>query len=146
MPVWCLGQCYQIEERNDTETPAIGEASGTSIESTEAVGHEQLYDNTLAGLSSQPSIPISKYKSGYWPEAFLDDFESRIWLTYRSGFSPIARSHDASINWNLTLRVRLRNIANQGGFTSDTGFGCMIRSGQSLLANAILISKLGRGI
>ena len=76
-----------------------------------------------------------------WPPEFLDDCESRIWFTYRSNFPAIRKSSDAA----MTLSVRLRNLSDQSGFTSDTGWGCMIRSGQSLLANALVILRLGRG-
>ena len=76
-----------------------------------------------------------------WPSEFLDDCESRLWFTYRSGFTAIQKSSDAS----MTLSVRLRSLGDQGGFTSDTGWGCMIRSGQSLLANALIMLRLGRG-
>jgi len=80
-----------------------------------------------------------------WPAAFLDDFESRIWMTYRSSFPSIPRSQDPKAAGALTFAVRLRNQLGQAeGFSSDTGWGCMIRSGQSLLANAMLISSLGR--
>lgn len=82
-----------------------------------------------------------------WPESFVSDFESRIWMTYRSNFDPIPRhqNHDASSN--MTLGVRLRSqLMDSQGFTSDTGWGCMIRSGQSLLANSLFILLLGRGI
>ncbi|KAK4903641.1 hypothetical protein LTR28_001131, partial [Elasticomyces elasticus] len=76
-----------------------------------------------------------------WPTPFLEDIESKLWMTYRSNFPNIARSQQA----NLSLKMRLKQIGNQAAFTSDTGFGCMIRSGQSLLANALVQLRLGRG-
>jgi cysteine protease ATG4 len=83
-------------------------------------------------------------EDGGWPTPFLDDFESRIWFTYRSNFTPIPRSQDPKAV--VSLAVRLRNIGSQDGFTADTGWGCMIRSGQSLLANTLLLTEFGRGL
>ncbi|ONK79690.1 uncharacterized protein A4U43_C01F9050 [Asparagus officinalis] len=54
--------------------------------------------------------------------AFLEDFSSRIWMTYRKGFDAIGDSR----------------------FTSDVGWGCMIRSSQMLVAQALLCHRLGR--
>ena len=87
-------------------------------------------------------------QDGGWPPAFLDDFESRVWMTYRTGFPMIPRSPDPKATSTLSFSMRLKtSFGDQlGGFTSDTGWGCMIRSGQSLLANAILIARLGRGM
>jgi len=82
-----------------------------------------------------------------WPKAFVRDFESRIWITYRSNFVPIPRPQDHDANPNMTLSVRLRSqLMDSQGFTSDTGWGCMIRSGQSLLANGLSSLLLGRGM
>ncbi|XP_037497033.1 cysteine protease ATG4 isoform X2 [Jatropha curcas] len=53
---------------------------------------------------------------------FTHDFSSRILMTYRKGFDAIGDSK----------------------FTSDVGWGCMLRSSQMLVAQALLFHQLGR--
>ncbi|CAA0822954.1 Cysteine protease ATG4a [Striga hermonthica] len=53
---------------------------------------------------------------------FVEDFSSRILITYRKGFSPIMDTK----------------------YTSDINWGCMIRSSQMLVAQAFLVHILGR--
>ncbi|KAF8393712.1 hypothetical protein HHK36_019910 [Tetracentron sinense] len=55
-------------------------------------------------------------------DAFVEDFSSRIWMTYRKGFDVISDSK----------------------FTSDVNWGCMLRSSQMLVAQAMLFHHLGR--
>lgn len=54
--------------------------------------------------------------------SFVEDFSSRILITYRKGFEPIGDSK----------------------YTSDVNWGCMLRSSQMLVAQALLFHHLGR--
>ena len=139
--IWCLGREYatqytrdplelQKEEPTLTEQDSQQEQKRTKLAAKDAASPEQ----------SQAKSHDSELDGG-WPSDFLDDCESRLWFTYRSNFTAIKKSSDASV----TLSVRLRSMGDQGGFTSDAGWGCMIRSGQCLLANALLMLRLGRG-
>ncbi|KKK14269.1 hypothetical protein AOCH_003519 [Aspergillus ochraceoroseus] len=94
----------------------------------------------------QAPRPSHDARVDIWPEEFLRDFEAKFWMTYRSNFPPIPRDYNHDRKSSMTLGVRLRSqLLDPHGFTSDTGWGCMIRSGQSLLANAMATLLLGRG-
>ncbi|KAK9474680.1 uncharacterized protein V1510DRAFT_411671 [Dipodascopsis tothii] len=56
-------------------------------------------------------------------------------MTYRTEFPLIPRAEDAPAG--SKLRNLLRGQTDAGGFSSDVGWGCMVRSAQTLLANAL---------
>lgn len=153
LPIWCLGCQYTAapaqtkEALSDTvilDDNASSSQHKSPIQTATRPGsassslHSGLaYDETTNDLG----------EDGGWPAAFLDDFEARLWLTYRSGFPAIAREADTRSTSTMSFADRVRSqLVDQNGFTSDTGWGCMIRSGQSLLANAIVMLRLGRGL
>lgn len=150
-PIWCLGRCYDSQPRKDIDTSRIiqgAEESGHAATTPENAPQSNTPEHKPAdGESKAPKPPIaSRTEDREWPSEFLDDFESRIWMTYRSNFPNIRRSDAPNASASMTFAVRLRSqLVDQGGFTSDTGWGCMIRSGQSLLANALVTLRLGRG-
>lgn len=144
--IWCLGREYatrntpngsrDLESEADRHEPALhGQKSHQDANRIKLAA-------TDASSEGGPKTQLHGNEDDRgWPAEFLDDCESRLWFTYRSNFSAIKKSSDAS----MTLSVRLRSLGDQGGFTSDTGWGCMIRSGQCLLANALVMLRLGRG-
>jgi cysteine protease ATG4 len=152
-PVWCLGSSYRLNNAH-TPTPKK-EPSSPSPESSSSnqpapPTSDKLPatppESTSSSLDSSLAYDEAPLDGG-WPPAFLDDFESRIWMTYRSEFDPIPKSQDPKALTALSFSMRLKTqLSDQGGFASDSGWGCMIRSGQSLLANAMAVQRLGRGM
>lgn len=142
--IWCLGRRYTSklpsssgnqESATASSSPPASDTGNSSLSSS--FNDSTAYDEDVAAAEAE----------GNWPEQFLDDFEAKIWLTYRSAFPLIPKSQDPKASSVMSFSVRLKQqLANTNGFTSDSGWGCMIRTGQTLLANALLINQLGRGI
>ena len=152
-PIWCLGKEYAPIPRT-AESPHASEQPAWKSQTLkdDLLPLQSKIERDLTKDPGKRFVDEARIESaegedtGAWPSAFLDDFESRFWFTYRSGFPPIKKSSDPTASSAMSLSVRLRSqIVDQGGFTSDTGWGCMIRSGQSLLANALGILRFGRG-
>lgn len=82
---------------------------------------------------------------------FLADLHSRLHFTYRTKFVPIPRIPDGPSPLSFHFLIRENPLAtienaiyNPDCFNTDIGWGCMIRTGQSLLGNALQIANLGR--
>ncbi|CAF4565189.1 unnamed protein product [Rotaria sp. Silwood2] len=71
----------------------------------------------LSEMHTELYILGVKYKTPNDSYAITDDIISRFWFTYRSGFAP---------------------IGGPSGPTKDAGWGCMMRCGQMMLAEAYL--------
>ncbi|KAI1262032.1 cysteine protease atg4 [Xylariaceae sp. FL1019] len=151
-PVWCLGQSYRLNNSpkphrpspQQSEPPPALEPEVPSPAQRPETLPETPPDSFSSSFDSSLAYDDAPVDGG-WPPAFLDDFESRIWMTYRSDFPPISKSQDPNALAALSFSMRLKTqLSDQNGFTSDSGWGCMIRSGQSLLANAMAMQRLGR--
>ncbi|KAI8627533.1 hypothetical protein F5Y19DRAFT_486769 [Xylariaceae sp. FL1651] len=141
-PVWCLGSVYRL---NNSPSPKREPPSDPEAPAKETVHLPETPPDSISSSFDESLAYEEAPRDGGWPPAFLDDFESRIWMTYRSEFDPIPRSRDPKALAALSFSMRLKTqLSDQNGFASDSGWGCMIRSGQSLLANAMVIQRLGR--
>ncbi|RKF75864.1 putative cysteine protease atg4 [Golovinomyces cichoracearum] len=141
--VWCLGKEYKTNRiSSSVSTPPEFSTSHTKPAS---ISPDQPTFKQIVFHSDSNTLDSGYEESTGWPIGFLDDFGTRLSLTYRSGFPAISRSQELKTTPSLSLSVRLRSQLVEGAaFTSDTGWGCMIRSGQSLLANTLALVQLGR--
>lgn len=147
--IWCLGKEYRALDKPSGAKDM--HFSAPNVKSS-PIGSNRAQpstppDSTASSIDSNLAYEETEGDNdGGWPSSFLDDFEARIWLTYRSNFPAIPKSQDPKAQAAMSLPVRIRSQFDKpAGFTSDTGWGCMIRSGQSLLANALVMVRMGRG-
>lgn len=137
---------------NDTDKAGAGANSGSGDSVTangiQGDGGHTRGDELVARLSEnlKSFFHSEKQLESQWPTAFIDDVLSRTWLTYRTGFPPIERDKNGPsvLNLGSLLRGTLDLSNSSKGFTTDAGWGCMIRTSQSLLANSLMMLKLGR--
>ncbi|KAM9932196.1 hypothetical protein OXX80_008166, partial [Metschnikowia pulcherrima] len=86
-------------------------------------------------------------------DTLANAIQSRVWFTYRSGFQPIARAENGPgplaflgpMLFNAIPNTTVGGVLDNHHFTTDVGWGCMIRTSQSLLANALQAATFGRG-
>ncbi|CAD5215189.1 unnamed protein product [Bursaphelenchus xylophilus] len=79
--------------------------------------------NSLRQSSNETVWLLGKEYDSIKSESLAADLKGRVYLSYRNGFP---------------------NLNGEPNSNSDTGWGCMIRTSQMLLAQALLIQNLGR--
>ena len=151
-PIWLLGSQYDPKPTSSKSTPSPAPSTqiptpppSNSDHAANSGDDSWIRTSREESEGKQAVNGESPLPDGGWPQPFLDDFESRIWMTYRSGFAPIQKSQDPKAASVMSFGVKLSNFA-KSSFTSDAGFGCMIRSGQCILANTLVSLRLGRGV
>lgn len=102
--------------------------------------------NDFMSFFSNISHSGEKHDNVDYPQEFKDDLETRLYFTYRYGFTLIERDKNgpAPLSLGSLFRGTLDFSTIHKGFTTDSGWGCMIRTSQSLVANSLLNLCLGR--
>ena len=134
--IWLLGKRYNVDDDSDDH----------DLNDNERCCNDNDDDNNSSYFKSHQSND-NKFN---WPTDFLQDFSSKISCCYRTSFTPIKVDDDLLLDLNLPLDNSFSFSKSKPWplrhrlYTSDQGWGCMLRSSQSLLANTIVILNLGR--
>ena len=112
------------DEGDEDDEDSEAASGGSRLETVRAALRRRFRGGDADGRGpSAPSIPSRvPPSSDEGLRRFADDFRSRAWITYRRNFVPFAGST----------------------YAADAGWGCTMRSGQMLLANALSTHFFGR--
>ncbi|KII83879.1 hypothetical protein PLICRDRAFT_702172 [Plicaturopsis crispa FD-325 SS-3] len=168
-PIWLLGLQHPGYEAppppvsssasSITPTPSGRRSSVDSLVRRSPSSFRSSSSSSSQNELSQSQPPSSRgdprHPGANWPPVFYADFTSLIWLTYRSQFQPIRDSALSALDSDPGTEPQSQGgspqqkrwnwpIGGEKGWTSDAGWGCMLRTGQSLLANALVHMHLGR--
>ncbi|TFK26047.1 hypothetical protein FA15DRAFT_755366 [Coprinopsis marcescibilis] len=165
-PIWLLGVQHPGYEPSNVTTPSNtsppssfpGRRNSGSPQSfrssTSSLGSVASSSNEHALLSQSTGANHKNNPAANWPPVFYIDFTSRVWLTYRAQFPiPIkdgkladlcAGDVQSDASSTTTKKSPWHWVGGEKTWSSDSGWGCMLRTGQSLLANALIHVHLGR--
>lgn len=159
-PIYFLGCTYAARQQRDDAESHDPDAVATEAETAKtrsATG--DVSESSLSTMDREEYGNEDVRHAQDWPAEFLKDFKSRIYLCYRRNFPPIPggpdesdvlaeggdpRTHRRSPSRSMSPLAFLYDKRDTT-LTSDSGWGCMIRTSQMLLANALLILRAGRG-
>ncbi|KAF8154943.1 peptidase family C54-domain-containing protein [Crassisporium funariophilum] len=162
-PIWLLGVQHPGYEPSNQALPnVVSSYSANNLSTSQrrgSAGSPPSFRSSTSSIASSADLSLSQSSkhpnpAANWPPVFYIDFTSRIWLTYRSQFpTPIRDTRLADLcgdSWEgavgspTTVKTRPWNWGGEKTWSSDSGWGCMLRTGQSLLANALIHMHLGR--
>ncbi|KAF9465112.1 hypothetical protein BDZ94DRAFT_1254537 [Collybia nuda] len=154
-PIWLLGVQHPGYESPPPPPPVSLQSSTSSRRNSGSFRSSTSSNHVADPQLSQSQSGKHVNPALNWPPAFYADFTSQVWLTYRSQFTPIRDMRLADLDSGeesaaslaaspTTVRSRPWNWGGEKGWTSDSGWGCMLRTGQSLLASSLVYLHLGR--
>lgn len=142
----------------ETRSPLDGDSDDKSTKQSAETASEYLNVSSwwlhMAPQTQQTSnntLPVSVLGKVFHTQAeFEKEINRKVFLSYRYGFDPIPRAKDGpsplsfvpALMFNkgtmLNSFKNLADLVDSDNFSSDVGWGCMIRTSQSLVANSYL--------